>query len=227
MALTNFDIINICRIATNKDLEGDSVRTSEYQSLINAKSKLLFAQKLGIPEEYGKNAPVGRRGAGISRKNDEELRPFYNMTTVGSTGGVVTFPTDMGYFLAMNPSSITGRGFDELTADELADRMGDTVVAPTAKDPVYVWRDSTSAMVYPADIGTVTIFYYKYPSDAVIATTVNTTTLIEEYNAAGSTELEWNDEQKVEIAYLILKDLGVNLERQDVMALGQMVSEND
>lgn len=228
MALTNFDIINICRIATNKDLEGDSVTAAEYQSVINAKSKLLFADKLGLPEEYGRNVPVGRRGAAISRKNDEELRPFYNMTTLPTAGGVADFSSlNMGYFLAMQPSTITGRGFDELTADEYADRVGDTVVAPTAKDPVFVWRDSTSAMVFPAGIGTVTLFYYKNPTDAVVVTTVNPETLLEEYNASASTETGWGDEQQTEIAYLILKDLGVNMERQDVMALGQMVSEND
>jgi len=60
----------------------------------------------------------------------------------------------------------------------------------------------------------------------VIATTTNSTTLLEEYNSSGSTELEWFDPQKVELVYRVLREAGVNLERQDVTALGERMKQN-
>lgn len=230
MALTNFDIITIVNTVMNKDLEGQSIKSSEFQTLINAQSKLLFDEMLGLPNRYQLNAPIARRGAGISRKNSQELRPFYvtqTLPVVGGVGDLSTLSGKLAYLLAVNPSTITGRGFDELEPDEIADRMGDEIVAPTIDDPVFTWRDSDSILVYPSIISSINVIYYKEPIDAVVATTNNAVTLLEEYDSVNSTELEWADSQKVELAYRILRDAGINIERNDVVAYAQNITSNE
>lgn len=227
MALTNWDILTIVNTVLNKDLEGNAISTSEAETLINAQSQMMFAEKLGLPNEYARNVPLARRGAGVSRKVSQELRPFLKKVNKSVSGGSLSFTEDIGYLLSVEPETISGRGFDIIESDELADRLGSEVVAPSLDDPVLLWETNTTAAIYPTSITNVTVRYYEFPEDAVIATTTNSTTLREEYDSGNSTELDWNDEQKVEIAYRVLRDAGVNIERQDVVALGERVTQNE
>lgn len=214
--MTNFDIITLCNAVRNIDLEGNDMNASEWTSLINANSKKLFSSLLGSRKKYGVNAPIEQSGAGVSRKISTQLRPFFVRKVISSPSGVCSFTgKNLAYLLALDPISITGRGFDELEPDEVADRVGSSVVAPTVNDPAYSWRDDESLLLYPSTITSVTASYYKYPTDAVVVLTTNTTTLRPEYGA-GSVETGWEDEELIEIAYMCLKDLGINAQRSDL-----------
>lgn len=230
MALTNWDLITIINTARNKNLSGEDVRVSEFQSLINAKSKMLFAEKTGKTSEFQTHRSLARGGRGLSKVMDSALSPFLRVETKSIVGGVfntTALSNELGELIAINPVSISGRGFDELTPGEIADRIGSEVVAPSVDDPVFYWSDEDTITILPATIASINVIYYKEPDDAVIATTTSSTTLLESYNAAGSTELEWGDEEKLEIAYRVLLDLGTNIERQDVVALGVKESANE
>jgi hypothetical protein len=224
MALTNWDLLTIANIAINKDVNGRALTSGQFQSLINAKSQKLFAEHLGLEREYPLDAPISRRGVGKSRKISQSLRPFLKTETKSVAGGsfdMSTLSKSVGYLVSVNPATISGRPFDELEPDELADRLGSAVTVPTASDPAFVWTGKNTINTHPSTITSITIVYYKFPDNAVIATTTNTSTLLEEYNASGSTELEWYDTEKIEILYRVLKDMGINLERQDVFALAE------
>ncbi len=203
--MTNFDIVNLINTLRGKDIQGEDVRISEMQNLINTHSQLLFAEKTSNPQRP--DAPLENKGVGLSRKVQNELRPFYVRKSLSTPSGVGDLSAEnMGYLVAIEPTSITGRGFDELTGDEVADRLGSSVVAPTLKDPALEWTGQDTFITYPT-MSSVVLKYYKYPTDCVIAVTTNSTTLLEEYDAANSTELEWYDEQKTEIAYRVYNDL--------------------
>jgi hypothetical protein len=228
MALTNWDLITLVNLVRNKDLEGEDITADEFQTLINSQSQLLFAEKLGVPNTYQVGAPITKTGAEVSRKISQELRPFYVREVVTIIGSVGDFSgKEIGYLDAIDPANLSGRGLDELEGSEVADRLGSAVVAPTEDDPCFEWRDGTSILVYPSTVSSIVLKYYKYPANAVIATTTNSTTLLEEYDSGNSTELLWEDEQKIEIAYRILRDIGINMERQDVTAYAQNIVSNE
>lgn len=229
MALTNWDLLTIANVAINRDVEGRAVKSDEFQSLLNAKSQLLFSRELGFDGEFPLDAPLSRRGAGKSRVISQKLRPFFKSETKTISGGTFSFTNlanSVAYVLAINPSTISGRGFDELEPDEYSDRIGSSVVAPTADDPIFKWTGKNSILINPSSITQITVDYYKYPADAVITTTQNSTTLLEEYVSGSSTELEWYDPEKVYLVYEILRDLGVNIKMQDVTALGERITQN-
>lgn len=228
MSLTNFDIITICNVVINKDLSGQSVKTSEFQTLINTQSQLLFAEKLGVPNRYQLDAPIERKGAGVSRAISQELRPFLVTETVATTGGQVDLTgKGIGYLLAAEGVSISGRGFQELKPSEYASVVGDPIITPTEDDPALTYVDNNTILISPSTLTQVVLKYYKYPPDAVVVTSTNSSTLKEEYDAGASTELLWEDSQKIEIAYRILQDLGINMERADVFQYATKVVEND
>jgi hypothetical protein len=211
--MTNYDIIKIVNLVLNNDVNGNAFTPDEYKTIINAQSEMLFQEYLGLTQEYQPNAPIPRNGVDASRMNVEDLREFLKTDDLTITGGSATLPDDMAYLLALNPSTISGRGFDEITAYEIADRLGSAVVAPTEDDPVFYRLDGgLSISVHPSTITSATLFYYKYPTQANFTITADPTTLLPVYTSIQ--ELEWSDKSKVTIAYRILKDAGVNLENQ-------------
>jgi len=227
MALTNWSIIQLCNTVRNVDVQGNDMTAYEWQTLINTNSRKLFSSLLGSRKKYQINMPVEQSGAGVSRKISTQLRPFFVREVLAAPSGVLSFTgKNLAYLLAIDPASITGRGFDELEPDEVADRMGSSVVMPTVKDPVYTWSNDETVLLFPSTITSVTASYYTYPTDAVVLFTTNVTTLQPEYGA-GSVETGWEDDELIEIAYMCLRDLGVNQERQDVYAHAQNMVTNE
>mgnify|MGYP001766100663 CR=1 FL=1 len=126
--------------------------------------------------------------------------------------------SNIAYIASITPVPHTGRSFDILKLSELPERLMNAITAPTEKDPVCLRTGHAKIEIYPATLTGAKIAYYKYPRQAVIAVTRNATTLAPEYDSGNSIELEWDDLNKVEIAYIVLRDAGVNIERQDVQA---------
>src|SRR3972149_145356 len=226
---TNGDIINIVNLIRNKDVEGKDINADEWSSLITANSQNLFASLLGVPNLYQVNMAVERRGAEVSRVVSEKLRPFYVRESANVVGGAVDLSTkDIGYLLAVEPTAITGRGFDELEPSEVADRLGDPVVAPTLKDPCLEYSTAgDSILVYPSSMASVTLKYYKFPTDAVVVFTTDNQTLLQTYDEGNSTETGWKKNELLKIAYMCLRDLGVNMKESDVIAYSQNLVTNE
>jgi len=226
---TNGDIINIVNLIRNKEVEGKDINADEWSSLITANSQNLFASLLGVPNLYQVNMAVERRGAEVSRVVSEKLRPFYVRESANVVGGAVDLSTkDIGYLLAVEPTTITGRGFDELEPSEVADRLGDPVVAPTLKDPCLEYSTAgDSIFVYPSSMASVTLKYYKFPTDAVVVFTTDNQTLLQTYDEGNSTETGWKKNELLKIAYMCLRDLGVNMKESDVIAYSQNLVTNE
>ena len=222
--MTNWDIINIVQSVLNKDLNGMAFKISEYQQMINAASLKLFVSKLGLTSEYQREVPIARQGVAVSQKVDNDLLPFLRSQAISAVGGVVSL-TGLGvaYIDTLLPNPHVGRGFDVLSLYELPERLRNAITAPTEEDPIVVRDGLNKLTIYPSTLTGVTMYYYVYPRQAVIAVTRNTTTLAPEYDSGNSIELEWDDANKVEIAYLVLRDAGVNIERQDVLRYAETV----
>ena len=213
--MTNHDIIKIVNFVLNKDINGNAYNNDEYAAIINAQSLGLFNECLGLKQEYSADSPVARTGVGVSKKNTYDLLPFYRTSTKTVTGGQVSL-TGLGleYLISVIPVPVVARGFDEVDADELANRLVNPITYPSVSDPIMCWTNATTFIVYPASITSVTVHYYVNPSTAVVAFTADPVTLLPVYTG---TELLWSDRNKKEIAYRIIRDAGVNIERSDAM----------
>ena len=220
MALTNFNIIQLVNLATNRDINTQAFTTEEYQTLINSNSIRLFKRKLGLPEEYAKDMPVAQEGVGVSKKIELDLAPFLTHEIIAVAGGVVDLTgKDIGYLEDFMTNPIGLRGMDYLKGDEIGDRINNPITAPTADDPVYYRTELRKFTVYPVSITSITAIYYKNPTTAVVVIDTNATTLLPEYNGGSSTELNWDDVNKIDIAYMIIRDAGLSVQRPDIVQL--------
>jgi len=213
--MTNYDIIKIVNLAINKDINGNAFSPDEYITMINAHSIRLFMQRLGLTSEYN-GQPVAREGVSISKVNEMSLLPFQVIETLIPVNGLLDLTgKNIAYIGAVLPTTITGRGFSEIYPYQLGERLGDPITQPTSADPMLMWRTPVSMQIYPATITSISVIYYKYPTSANFTITPNPTTLLPVYTSIQ--ELEWNDSDKVEIAYRIIREAGVNIERGDVV----------
>lgn len=222
MSLTNFDIIKIVNLAINKDISGNAFTPDEYKTLINTHSMRLFREKLGVPQEYQPNAPIGREGVSITKENEMALLPFQVVETIATVDGQASLSgKNVAYISTVLPSPQIARGFDECFPFELGDRLKDPITKPTEKDPVMVWRSPILVDIYPTSVANVTFYYYRYPTQANFTITPNVNTLLPEYTSI--TELQWSDPHKIEIAYRVIREAGVNIEKQDAVALSNQI----
>jgi hypothetical protein len=222
--MTNHDIIKIVNFVLNKDINGNAFGAAEFTSMINAQSLRLFYDKMGLTQEYQLNAPVARSGVGLSKKLTQDLLPFYKTTTKAVVGGMVSMTgLNSEFIISVIPVPVIARGFDEVNADELGNRLSNPITAPSLSDPIMVWTANDTFMVYPATITSVTVHYYETPSIASVAFTTDPVTLLPVYTG---TELAWSDSNKVEIAYRIIRDAGMNIERSDVMQYANQIVQS-
>ena len=228
MAFDNGSVIDLANSIRNIDLNGEDFRADEWSALITSNSQKLFAKLIGLPNLYQLNTPIERRGANVSRRIDEKLSPFYNRDIVTVVGGGADFSSkDIGYLLAINPASISGRGFTELQPDRIATVLASSVVAPTEDDPAFDWQTSDSILVYPTTITSIVLYYYKFPTDAVVVFETDPVTLIKSYDAGSSTETGWGKDELVEIAYMCLRDLGINMKEGEITAYADKIVNNE
>mgnify|MGYP001773242566 CR=1 FL=1 len=228
MAFNNGSIISLVNFVKNIDINGGDTNEDEWGAIITANSQKLFSKLLGVPDLYQIGAPLERRGVEISRAAEKKLRPFLVRETVGVVGGSVDVTgKNMGYFLACEPTTISGRGFDELSPSEVADRLGDPVVAPTVDDPCLEYASDTNILVYPSSLSQVVLKYYTFPTDAVVVFQTDSNTLKKTYNAGASTETGWEKEELIEIAFMCLRDAGMNVNRQDVAQYANQIVANE
>lgn len=222
--MTNHDIIKIVNFVLNKDINGNAFGAAEFTSMINAQSLRLFYDKMGLTQEYQLNAPVASSGVGLSKKLTQDLLPFYKTTTKSVVGGMVSLAgLSSEFVITVIPVPIIARGFDDVNADELGNRLSNPITAPSLSDPIMVWTASNTFMVYPATITSVTVHYYETPAIASVSFTTDPVTLLPVYTG---TELAWSDSNKVEIAYRIIRDAGMNIERSDVMQYANQIVQS-
>jgi hypothetical protein len=215
--MNNWDIISLVNIILRKNINGGSFDENGYETAINASSLRLFKRKLGLPEEYTPGTAIAQQGVGLSKKIDQDLWPFYKVVTKAVVDGLIDLTAENPAYMAdFIPNPQTGRSFDEVTSDELGERLTNAITAPTMADPICCRYEQNKYEIYPSGILGARVNYYKYPTPAVVRWTRNSVTLKPEYDAANSVELEWSDINKVDIAYMILRDAGMSVERRDV-----------
>lgn len=219
--MTTFDIIKLVNLAVNHDVNTMAFNPDEYTTMINAHSIKLFSEKLGNPNQY-RGQPNSQQGVGFSKRIDKDLNPFLVFPTKTTSSGVLDLTTENpAYINSILPVGMTGRGIDMIGPDELGDRLRNPITAPSLRDPVAYETGKNLYAIIPSSISSVQVSYYKYPANASFSIGFNSQTLFPTYTSI--TELEWNDINKMDIAYFIIRDAGLAVSRGDVSNLADKI----
>ena len=202
-------------------------------------------ENLGITNDYNFGSPVSRRQKGMNTILDDSTNIFKKKSSVSFSSGVGAIPDDYFKYDILRQTT-TGKKIDILSSPEVAQRNSSYIDAPSINFPVAEIIGS-SINVYPATILTADLVYYRYPVVPVFDYYVDATgelVYLEngetheltsgEVDSAGNTsgtftsasvELEWGDSEKIDITWLIIKNMGINLSRQDVMGIANNIQK--
>lgn len=228
--MNNSDILNVVNYFIQKDTTRNirNIFTPEQAvNIMYSASLQLFKAKVGIPQAYMGN--VARIGEAFenSMLNSEALRPFkYVMGDMGNpylavSSGVATVPSNMYYPIKLVHLHSTNTGLKEhkikiCTDSEYEDLIDNAIDYPTNEYPIANFQDSL-IRIRPNTVRYCKFIYLKHPVKPSFE--VVTIRGFIEYDSVNSIELEWHDAEKIDIIYIMLKMVGINIERGDIFQI--------
>lgn len=209
------------RYFVNKE-QGGWLAPEEIDNLTDRAQMMWFAQCLSI---YGKN-----------QKSTDPLNPFstkLDFTTPSS--GIIILPTDEDVnpcyqsLLSVSISYFDGtrtryKPVKMFLEDEIAERLGSQILAPTSTDPVGL-ESAGTIQLYPEVSLTGFVYYLRRPVKPVFIYTQSGRAIT--YNQADSTQLEWTETSINKILMKTINMFGVNLSDELVLQYSELKNGQD
>lgn len=213
------DIHRLILFFLNKEQQG-YVTHAEIDDVLDVAQMQLF-------DEYHKE-PKGRQrlAYGQSQRIDDALSPFKRQYSfVTGSDGIVTLPNDYLNMSALMTTYISGgntyyQPVEVLTEEELIERLNSQVIPVTPNAPICIMNYQNKIQLFPEQITTGKVFYFKRPATPVFGYTTSGRTIT--YNSGTSTQLEWKDGDILNVIIKALSYYGLNMSAQDVMQFAQI-----
>lgn len=217
--MNNFDLYNIIHIAANKDVFSNWFSPESFELELIKGNLRQMRNRLGLPERY--QPGTMQAGASASRIIEIDLLPFL----VTKEESLTEQETNIsGWYYINDFYTSTSLIAEIISQQEVGDRLRHPNLKPTVKYPVAMIIGK-GLKVWPDTITGINISYYRLPATPSFNTQVNETTGELEY-VSTSVELEWDDNNKLDILHMMMQDVGVNIEKQDLEQLAQKLVES-
>lgn len=211
--MNNFDLYKYINFILNQDISGNTLSPDEYDRLLKVHS---IKHYYSLLEKYEVNKLIGNR-----------IKRFKAEDTISLTAGVGALPEDFEYVSDM--TSI----FDEdktakvdlVTDEEFAVRIASSISMPSERHPIAKLTGEDSFLVLPDTIEEVTLYYLRTVEEPVFEYDYDANdNLI--YEDVLSNELDFEDIDKLEVAYAILADRGINVRDANIVQYSQFIKED-
>ena len=217
--MNNWQLYNLLHLVANKDVYSNWLTPEQFELELISKNIRLMRNILGLPERY--QPGTMQAGASASRTIEIDLLPFL----INGTESVSNQKTSLTDWYYINDwYTDNSKSAEIISQQELGMRINHPIRKATIKYP-FATIVAEGLKIWPASISEINISYYKNPATPSFVTQVNTSDGSLEYNETSSTELEWADHNKLDILYMIMQDMGVNIERQDLEQLASKLVE--
>jgi len=185
------------------------------------------------PEEFNVNAELAQIAAYskreaifiASKKILNDLRPFIKVSdAITPSSGLCAYPSDLRHFNnAWMDSDYTD--IVELTQAELPGVMGSTIIAPTSSYPAGVQRD-TGFQLYPVTISAnIRMEYLSSPTVPNWTYEVDGGRPVYDGTDPLLVDFQFDEVLFLEIAMIILANVGVNLKMENVAQYGMAFNQ--
>ena len=211
-----------------------NLNNNQISRLLNVASLKLLRKKIGLPEAYSPGMPVPPEVTEITRKNKEDIRVFLvelgfkdNASLPIDSGGFADIPTNLYYCSTLEywkPKLPPLEGYDIkpieiLTDTQFLDRVSSAVIDPDYNYPICNFQNNFIRFA-PKDIQYAHMIYYRYPVDCVYAIRYeNNMPVFDEDN---SVDLEWNDDNTLNVINIFLGDIGISIEKQEIVNYAEL-----
>lgn len=246
MAFENKDIFNLTRYVANKESLSGYINLDDFNLNLKAADIIALKEKIGLSNDYGVGVPLSRKQKGVSLISDDQIIQFKKKATVSFSSGIATLPNDYFRYETARVASAY-EPVEILSSAELSKRIGNAIDEPDALFPAGEFIGD-KFYIYPTTITAATLIYWRYPAtpifdyyiDAngeIVPLAEGATHLLGagEVGSAGQTsgttvssltvEHEWGGDSAIDITWIILQLMGINLGRQDLFALSNKLQK--
>ena len=217
--------------------QGTYLTPNDFNMAINAAQKQYLNFLTGETAEFnqGNRRPSG--GFSNDVTTGGSLSNFLKEGSLTISSQLAAQPADFYKISAMRTSD-DDYAVKRVGADKIYAYINNPIDAPTSTDPIYT-EIGTNFKFWPASLANAKIVYFKRPADAVWAYYVDDSgnaiyvatggsapvgkTLIP---STGSVQLEWPENDHMDIVYRTLGIIGINLKDGDLIRVSQTV-KND
>lgn len=246
MAFKNSDIYSLCRYIINKESRSGYMNIDDFNLNSKMANVVLLKEKLGLSNDYNLGVPISRRQKGLSTIADDQVIQFKKKQNISFSSGIGSLPND---YFRYESARVSGayEPVEMLNSAELSRRLNNAIDTPDTYFPAAEIIGS-SMYIYPTAITTATLIFYRYPvtpvtdfyidaNGEVIILEEGATHLLAsgETGSAGQTagttvtsltiEHEWSADCAIEMAWIILKNMGVNTSRADVFQVADKIQK--
>jgi hypothetical protein len=165
---------------------------------------------------------------GTGQRLDDALAPFKTQVafTTSSTG-VLTSPDDYMDLIDIIPIVGTTRvTCPVLNEDEVTGRLNSQLIPVTVNRPFAEEITDWNYQLYPQVQQSGLLSYFRRPAKPVFKYTVISGRVIV-YDQAGSTQLEWGDDEIQSLLIFTLKSIGINLSDQEILQFAELTGQQN
>lgn len=199
--------------------QGSYLAPDDFNMAINAAQKQYLNFLTGETAEYNQGARRPSGGFSNDVTTGGSLSNFLKEGTLAITAQLAGQPVDFYKISAMRTID-DDYAIKRLGADKVYAYINNPIDAPTATDPIYT-EIGSSFKFWPSSVASAKIIYFKKPVDVKWAYTGDLV-----YDAANSVQLEWPENDHMDIVYRTLGIIGINLKDGDLIRVSQTV-KND
>lgn len=232
------DIYQLCNYISNKEKSGNAFTINQFNSLIEVMNRDFFKKKV---EESG-YFKEGRIAHAEDIQSSKLMRELVVNEAIAVSGSAsYTFAYILGLHDSDNDVLI-----EPISEEEYHDRVGDSVIAPSANAPVCMLRGD-ELVIKPDTIANIEISYYRYPNTPFLDYYIDVNDVIQflgagathtwvtgEIDSSGVThttgdadwnsltvELEFNADMHNDFMNDLLSRVGLRLEKAGVVQMAE------
>jgi len=215
---------------------GGFVRPSDRDLAINRAQYELFAERLGLPQGYGKDNSPPPVAYDRNRRISDSLLPFKKETVINISNGVGTFPSDYQYLDAfrvryfVNPATcppendgvLRYASVDILQEMEWADRTSSPIDFPTYEYPILRFKSATTVEISPRLIPRVEMIYLAKPLPFYWGRTLVNGRYVFDPTDPANQPLQWYEVDQNQVLIRVLSYYGISIREGDLMQYAEL-----
>lgn len=199
--------------------QGAYLAPDDFNMAINAAQRQYLNFLTGETAEFNQGSRRPSGGFSNDVTTGGSLSNFLKEGTLTITTQLAAQPTDFYKISAMRTSD-DDYAIKRVGADKIYAYVNNPIDTPTLTDPIYT-EIGTNFKFWPSTLATAKIVYFKKPADAKWAYTGDLV-----YDSGNSVQLEWPENDHMDIVYRTLGIIGINLKDGDLIRVSQTV-KND
>lgn len=199
--------------------QGAYLSPDDFNMAVNAAQRQYLNFLTGETAEFNQGTRRPQGGFSNDVTTGGSLSNFLKESDLTITAQLAAQPSDFYKISAMRTTD-NDYAIKRVGADKVYAYVNNPIDNPTATDPIYT-EIGTNFKFWPSTLAAAKIVYFKKPADAKWAYTGDLV-----YDSGNSVQLEWPENDHMDIVYRTLGIIGINLKDGDLIRISQTV-KND